>query len=145
MEHDVVIKCKHFPRYRPPVTSSHKVNNCEAGDLRRHRADYDVIIMKFPFTVIPFLTMISLQIFAHGTTARLSYHVQNFEAMSSVEFGYIHHISGHVVFLSSAPLPWVWPLCWKRCTCLSWGTRPPASNSLIIPTSYVRSPQMMYR
>ena len=72
--HDVVIKWKHFPRYWPfvrgihrsPVNSPHKgqwcgalmftlicaringwVNNREAGDLRRHRAHYDVIVMLF--------------------------------------------------------------------------------------------------
>ena len=71
--HDEVIKWKHFPRYWPfvrgihrsPVNSQHKgqchgalmfsliyawtngwVNNREAGDLRRHRAHYDVIAMK---------------------------------------------------------------------------------------------------
>ena len=70
--HDDVIKWKHFPRYWPfvrgihrsPVNSTHKgqwggalmfslicvwingwVNNCEAGDLRRYRAHYDVIVM----------------------------------------------------------------------------------------------------
>ena len=70
--HDDVIKWKHFTRYWPfvrgihrsPVNSPHKnqwnralmfslirawinrwVNNCEAGDLRRHRALYDVIVM----------------------------------------------------------------------------------------------------
>ena len=70
--HDDVIKWKHFPRYWPfvrgnhrsPVNSPHKdqcrgalmftlicaringwVNNREAGDLRRHRAHYDVIVM----------------------------------------------------------------------------------------------------
>ena len=69
--HDDVIKWKHFPRYWPfvrgihrsPVTSPHKgqwhgalmflwsaswangwVNNRKAGDLRRHRALYDVIV-----------------------------------------------------------------------------------------------------
>ena len=73
--HDDVIKWKHFPRYWPfvrgihrsPVNSAHKgqwrgalmfslicaringwVNNCEAGDLRRHQAHYDVIVMPFP-------------------------------------------------------------------------------------------------
>ena len=72
MNHDDVIKWKHFPRYWPfvreihrsPVNSPHKgqrrgalmfslscgwingwVNNCEAGDLRRHRAHCDVIVM----------------------------------------------------------------------------------------------------
>ena len=70
--HDDVIKWKHFPRYWPfvrgihrsPVNSPHKgqwrgalmfslicawinawVNNREAGDLRRHRGHYDVIVM----------------------------------------------------------------------------------------------------
>ena len=70
--HDDVIKWKHFRRYWPfvrgiyrsPVNSPHKgqwrrvlmfplifdwinswVNNREAGDLRRHRTHYDVIVM----------------------------------------------------------------------------------------------------
>ena len=70
--HDDVIKWKHFPRYWPfvrgihrfPVNSPHKyqwrgalmfslicvwingwVNNREAGDLRRYRAHYDVLVM----------------------------------------------------------------------------------------------------
>ena len=70
--HDDVIKWKHFPRYwlfvrgihRVPVNSPHKgqwrgalmfslicgrinrwVNNGEAGDLRRYRTHYDVIVM----------------------------------------------------------------------------------------------------
>ena len=70
--HDDVIKWKYFPRYWPfvrgihrsPVNSPHKgqwrgalmfslisawingwVNNGEAGDLRRHPAHYDVIVM----------------------------------------------------------------------------------------------------
>ena len=72
VSHDGVIKWKHFPRYwrfvrgihRFPVNSRHKgqwrgalmfslicvwingwVNNRKAGDLRRHRAHYDVIVM----------------------------------------------------------------------------------------------------
>ena len=72
-KHDDVIKWKHFPRnwpfvrgiHRSPVNSPHKgqwrgalmfslicvwinnwVNNREAGDLRRYRAHYDVIVMK---------------------------------------------------------------------------------------------------
>ena len=71
--HDGVIKWKHFPRYWPsvrgihrsPVNSPHTgqwrgalmftlicaringwVNNREAGDLRRHRAHSDVIVMR---------------------------------------------------------------------------------------------------
>ena len=72
MDHDDVIKWKHFPRCWPfvrgihwsPENSSHKgqwrgalmfslihawingwVNNREAGDLRRHRAHHDVIVI----------------------------------------------------------------------------------------------------
>ena len=72
--HDNVIKWKYFLRYWPfvrglhrsPVNSPHKVqwretlmfsliwarincwiNNREAGDLRRHRAHYDVIVMQY--------------------------------------------------------------------------------------------------
>ena len=72
LDHDDVIKWKHFPRYwsfmrgihRSPVNSSHNgqwrgalmlslicarikgwVNNGEAGDLRRHHASDDVIVM----------------------------------------------------------------------------------------------------
>ena len=71
-DHDDVIKWKHFPRYWPfergihrsPMNSSHKgqwrgalmlsliwvwmnasINNLDAGDLIRHRAHYDVIVM----------------------------------------------------------------------------------------------------
>ena len=73
IQHDDVIKWKHFPRYWPfvlgihrsPVNPSHKgqwrgalmffliyvwtndwINNREAGDLRRYRAHSDVIVMK---------------------------------------------------------------------------------------------------
>ena len=83
-EHDDVIKWKHFPRnlpfvrgiHRLPVNSPHKgqwrealifplicawitgwLNNGDAGDLRRHRAHYDVIEMK---THLFFLSFSSL-------------------------------------------------------------------------------------
>ena len=76
-DHDDVIKWKHFPRYWPflrgiprsPVNCPHKgqrrgalmfslicawingwVKNREAGDLRRHRAHYDVTVMSVIFT-----------------------------------------------------------------------------------------------
>ena len=77
--HDDVIKWKHIPRYWPfvrgihrsPVNSPHKgqwrgalmfplicvwingwANNREAGDLRRHRAHYDVTLMLMLATAI---------------------------------------------------------------------------------------------
>ena len=47
--YDDIIERKHFPRYWPFVLIcagiNAWVNNREAGDLRRHRAHYDVIIM----------------------------------------------------------------------------------------------------
>ena len=78
--HDGVIKWKHFPRYwsfvrgipRSPGNSPHKgqwrgalmfslisawingwVNNREAGDSRRHRAHYDVIVMGWYIYALP--------------------------------------------------------------------------------------------
>ena len=74
--HDDVIKWKHFPRYWPFVRGIHRslvnsphngqwhgalifslicawingwVNNCEAGDLRCHRAHYDVNVMHMKY------------------------------------------------------------------------------------------------
>ena len=71
VKHDDIIKCKHFPRHWPfvrgihrsPVNSPHKgdwrgtlvfsliyartngwMNTRDAGDLRRHRAHYDIIV-----------------------------------------------------------------------------------------------------
>ena len=76
--HDDVIKWKHFPRYWPFVRGIHRslmnsphkgqwrgalmfslictringwVNNCEAGDLRNHRAHYDVIVVQIPLNL----------------------------------------------------------------------------------------------
>ena len=79
--HDDVIKWKHFPRYWPFLWGIHRsphkgqwhgalmfslicawingwVNNREAGDLRRHRAHYDVIVMDI--TVLNSLSMKNL-------------------------------------------------------------------------------------
>ena len=74
LKHDDVIKWKHFPRYWPFVRGIHRslvnsphkgqwrgalmfslicvwindwINNREAGDLRRYRAHYDVIVMVY--------------------------------------------------------------------------------------------------
>ena len=76
--HDDVIKWTHFPRYWPfvrgihrsPVNSPQKgrrrgalkfslicawtngwVNSRDAGDLRRHRAHYDVTVMRYIYTI----------------------------------------------------------------------------------------------
>ena len=83
--HDDVIKWKHFPCYWPfvrgihrsPVNSPHKslwrgalmfslicvwindwVNNREAGDLRRYRAHYDVIIVCTLFCYVFFVVVV---------------------------------------------------------------------------------------
>ena len=82
--HDDVIKWKHFPRnwpfvrgiHRSPVNSPHKgqwrgalmftlicaringwVNTREAGDLRRYRPHYDVIVMDYHDKVTTFASM----------------------------------------------------------------------------------------
>ena len=87
--HDEVIKWKHFPHYWPfvrgihrsPVNSPHKgqwcwalmfslignwingwVNNCEAGDLRRHRAHYGVTVMHFIVHLLFTMLCMSLSI-----------------------------------------------------------------------------------
>ena len=84
--YDDVIKRKHFPRYWPfergihrwPVNSPRKgqwrgalvfslicawingwVNNREAGDLRRHRAHYDVTVMRLMFVKYILVSWIS--------------------------------------------------------------------------------------
>ena len=91
--HDDVIKCKYFPRYGPfvrgihrsPVNSPHKgqwrgalcflwsvpektrwVNNREAGDLRRHRAHYDVFVMSSCIHVICLPINLSQTSLIHG-------------------------------------------------------------------------------
>ena len=88
LSHDDVIKWKPFPRYWPfvrgihrwPVNSPHNgqwrgalmfslicawkkvwVNNREAGDSRRHRADYDVIVMS---KILPVLNFDNKKLFA---------------------------------------------------------------------------------
>ena len=91
LKHDDVIKWKHFPRYWPfvrgihrsPVNSPHKgqwrgawkfslicgwingwANNCEAGDLRRYRAHYDIFVMEWIYHTNPlvydYITSMSL-------------------------------------------------------------------------------------
>ena len=88
-KHDDVFKWKHLPRYWPfvqwihrsPVNFPHKgqwrgalmfslicawingrVNNGEAGDLRRHSAHYDVIVMKQRRDGTAYISNISAQI-----------------------------------------------------------------------------------
>ena len=53
---DVVIKWKHFPRDWPFVRG---VNNREAGDLRRYRGHYDVIVMYLSQSYCPNLCTFS--------------------------------------------------------------------------------------
>ena len=92
--HDDVIKWRHFPRYwifvrgihRSPVNSPHKgqwsvsfdvfficiwingwINNRKAGDLRRHRAHYDVTLMGLGNSLATVLTFsVLLAPFAWG-------------------------------------------------------------------------------
>ena len=109
--YDDVIKWKHFPRnwpfvrgiHRSPVNSTHKgqwrgalmfslicfwindwVNNLEAGDLRRYRLHYDVIVMSsqkwlkgclchfFMNHAISILLLITLLIVCHASTGQIN-------------------------------------------------------------------------
>ena len=92
--HYDVIKWKHFPRYwlfvrgihRSPVNFPHKfqwrgasmfslicswlngwVNNREAGDLRRHRAHYDVVVMNSCFSHKVTKANITPVLFSHAS------------------------------------------------------------------------------
>ena len=121
---DDVIKWKHFPRHWPfvrgihrsPVNSPHKgqwrgglmfslicawtngcVNNRDVGDLRRHRAHYDVIVMatnfikalwayNWNFTKNPVVVLLipmtkSCHTFAYVTAAKFPWHVQNYDVI----------------------------------------------------------------
>ena len=100
VSHDDVIKWKHFPRYWPfvrgihrlPVNSPHKgqwhgalmvplvcawingwANNLKAGDLRRHRAHYDVIAM-----------CVRVFTLSHNTFARFK------EAVTQIRWSVLH-------------------------------------------------------
>ena len=100
--HDDVIKWKHFPRYWPyggeftgvrptqrPMTRSFEmfslicswinrwVNNGEAGDLRRYRAHYDVIVM-------------TAFIKWYGLHFHFIRNVRSVETTYSIEFTYIN-------------------------------------------------------
>ena len=108
--HDDVIKWKQFSRnwpfvrriHRSPVISPHKgqwrgalmfslicawindwVNNREAGDLRRHRDHYYVIVMSCVFQTVTFT-----------------------DAASTVQFGILWSTRCHFIF--SAMISWYW-------------------------------------
>ena len=109
--HDDVIKWKHFPRYWPfvrgihrsTVNSPHKgqwrgalmfsligawindwVNNREAGDMRRNRAHYDVIVMRNEWTLI---SLVNIYIFVNKI---LEYHHNNKHTLSICSVKYLN-------------------------------------------------------
>ena len=104
-DHDDVIKWKHFPRYWPfvreiqrsPVNSPHKgqwrgalmfslictringwINSCEAGDLRRHHAHYDVIVM-----IAPRRTLTCVGSMYHPSIQSLSQAIPSYASVTS--------------------------------------------------------------
>ena len=122
--HDDVIKMKHFPSYWPfvrgihrsPVNSPHKcqwrraltfslicarikgwVTNVEAGDLRRHRAHHDVILM------IYFISYLGL-----FCVASFSAIFGNSEWLFIITKGHIDHFKCVPVTLKKLLIP-----CWK--------------------------------
>ena len=113
MDHDDVIKWKHFPRCWPfvrgihwsPENSSHKgqwrgalmfslihawingwVNNREAGDLRRHRAHHDVIVIISNYILHEMLDEITHP-FPNCTGASVWERIRNFTP----------HFTGHMI------------------------------------------------
>ena len=93
------------------------VNNCEAGDLRRHRAHYDVIVMRIGITM---------------KRQNLSYMCR--EALK------LHSVSTNTEFLSSGLLASA--LCWprwsnKRLTNeMKWDALPPTERCICWITEY---------
>ena len=55
--HDDVIKWKHFPRYWPFVRGIHR--SPWRGDLRRHRAHYDVTVMSYNISLVIWMVALS--------------------------------------------------------------------------------------
>ena len=135
--HDDVIKWKHFPRYWPfvrgihrsPVNSPHKgqrrgalmfslmcarinswVNNREAGDLRRYRHHYDVIVMIFQdiLHLRPIHEDVEVEIFTWATPSRycrLSYqrlaldyvsHFEKYRLISEYIDGFVQGCSNSI-------------------------------------------------
>ena len=110
--HDDVIKWKDFPRYWPfvrgihlsPVNSPHKgqwrgsllslilvwisdwVNNREAGDLRRYRAHYDVIVMQ---------TLTRRRVFSWNVSSWKTRHSFPTQSISSLLMTRWHMAPGH--------------------------------------------------
>ena len=114
--HDDVIKWKHFPRYWPfvrgihrsPVNSPHKgqwrgtllfslicarincrVNSREAGELRRNRAHYGVIVMLSVITILLKTTSSSFSKTMHSVYLHI---------MNRIMFQYRDCLSMHVDF-----------------------------------------------
>ena len=146
--HDDVIKWKHFPRnwpfvrgiHRSPVNSPHKgqwrgalmfslicvwikdwVNNREAGDFRRYRAHFDVIVM-----------------FASSQTTyswnkRLSFRTGPHRKISDVFWlqGLIQHLI-NCLAIKSCRASKQWDFCLTQCGQHLWSEK----RSLSLPKSY---------
>ena len=76
------------------------VNNCEAGDLRRHGAPYDVTVM----LLTPIVTIVSVKRYQlqtkyiHKGMGRMTNHL------------WVSHISPQAILLSLSKFAFVWPL-----------------------------------
>ena len=122
--HDDVIKWKHFPRYWPFVMFSlicvwinGWVNNGEAGDLRRHRAYYDVIVMDQNIFLDAYCGTLNTRAKCECNSIC---RILRWHCPAGIE-GYrapVMH-SGHESLLVEGNIPWVWK--WKNSTspCLS--------------------------
>ena len=128
--HDDVIKWKHFPRnwpfvrgiHRPPVKSPHKgqwhralmfslictringwVNNGEAGDLRRHRAHYDVTVMTSALRGDPVCVVSFFMTYMWVHTEDANMHTSCYEMYVFVTF---RHCFRQESFLDGRPTLW---------------------------------------
>ena len=143
VSHDDVIKWKHFPRnwlfvrgiHRSPVNSQHTgqwhaalmfslicvwingwVNSREAGDMRRHRGHYDVIVMGIGLT--PNRWQVTIWTNVHQTpwlrAASLGHNDTNESVTSKLRSDML--ITLILRFLSDSPLLAI-GICWPSDTC----------------------------
>ena len=140
--HDDVTKWKHFPRYWPFVRGIHRsrwiprtkandaelwrflwstvwinswVNNREAGDLRRYRAHYDVIVMSirlFDVTIALSSHHIGGLVQERRNSSALAMELRlsgTNPSICSLEFHYLHELIPH---FNAGVLNLVWVVFW---------------------------------
>ena len=148
MIHDGVIKWKHYPGYWPFVRGIHRsprnsphrgrwrgalmfslicawingwVKNTEAGDLRRHRAHYDVSVMMYWWLLVQGTKGISLQ-WVYTSQCTHDFHTSNVGWLEALCHFYLSQIKISLILksqLQCRPMSWWFetqsrPL-WRHC------------------------------